>query len=204
MQAGRHFWLPLVRLWLSIYSLRCPGCFRSPDPRPYWWLLHHHRGVRGLSALIDDTGLFIDGRIADLVTGETISISTAAGISLCIDKCRFFVPNPEPSYPAVSPPILSITTGALSSAAPPAYSNIASGRPLDSSQPSSAYPAGPDIPPRSKLAGMVRPNAGNGRPVQAPPGPPPSPQLTITAAPEPEAGTAAACATEPRAQRSPA
>jgi hypothetical protein len=49
-----------------------------------------------------------------------------------------------------------------------------------------------------------RANASNGRPVQAPPGPPHTPQLTITAFPEPDAGTAAACATKPCAQRPPA
>ena len=46
----------------------------------------------GVSAFIDDTGRFVDGRIADLVATDTISIFTAAGISLCIDKCRFLVP----------------------------------------------------------------------------------------------------------------
>jgi len=46
----------------------------------------------GVSAFIDDTSLFVDGRIADLVAADTISIFTAAGISLCIDKCRFLVP----------------------------------------------------------------------------------------------------------------
>ena len=40
------------------------------------------------------------------------------------------------------------------------------------------------------------PHASNGRPVQAPPGPSATPQLTITALPEPDAGTATACATE--------
>ena len=47
-------------------------------------------------------------------------------------------------------------------------------------------------------------NASDGRPIQAPPGPPSTPQLTITALPEPDAGTAATCATKPCAQRPPA
>ena len=56
----------------------------------------------------------------------------------------------------------------------------------------------------TKLAGVDRPNASDGRPVQAPPGPLPTPQLTITVLPEPDADTAAACATKPCAQRPPA
>ena len=46
----------------------------------------------GISAFIDDTGLFVDGRIADLVAHDTIQIFTEAGITLSNDKCRFLVP----------------------------------------------------------------------------------------------------------------
>ena len=51
----------------------------------------------GVSAFIDDTALFVDGRIADLVAHDTISIFTAAGIS---------------SRPPASLFSLSTTTGA--------------------------------------------------------------------------------------------
>ncbi len=143
MQAGGHFWLPLDCTHLAFNLLSSLSRMLSLSGSKTILVVAPPPGGGGVSALIDDTGLFIDGRIADLVAGETISIFAAADISLCINKCRFLVPNPEPSYPAVSPPFLSITTAALSSAAPPAYSNIASGRPLDSFQPSSAYPTGP-------------------------------------------------------------
>ncbi len=46
--------------------------------------------TKGISTFIDDTGLFADGRIADLVIHDTI-IFDLAGISLCIDKSRFLV-----------------------------------------------------------------------------------------------------------------
>jgi hypothetical protein len=59
-------------------------------------------------------------------------------------------------------------------------------------------------PPRTKLAGMDHTHASNGRPVQAPPGSSATPQLTITDFPEPDAGTATACATKPCVQRPPA
>ena len=39
----------------------------------------------GISTFIDDTGLFVDGRIADFVAYDTIDIFNKAGISLCID-----------------------------------------------------------------------------------------------------------------------
>ena len=54
----------------------------------------------GVSTFIDDTGLFVDERIANLVAADTISISTTAGVSLCIDKCRFLVPPAPSSHPA--------------------------------------------------------------------------------------------------------
>jgi hypothetical protein len=46
--------------------------------------------TKGISAFIDDTGLFADGHTADLVIHDTI-IFDLAGISLCIDKSRFLV-----------------------------------------------------------------------------------------------------------------
>ena len=61
-----------------------------------------------VSAFIDDTALFVDGRIADFVAHDTISIFTAAGISLCIDKCRFLVPPGPSSRPPAS--LLSLLT----------------------------------------------------------------------------------------------
>jgi hypothetical protein len=56
------------------------------------------------------------------------------------------------------------------------------------------------IPPRTKLAGMDHPHASDGRPLQVPPGPPTTSHLTITDFPEPDAGTASACATKPFAR----
>jgi hypothetical protein len=52
----------------------------------------HHKNDASLGPLqiIDDPGLFADGRIADLVIHDTI-IFDFAGISLCIDKSRFLV-----------------------------------------------------------------------------------------------------------------
>ena len=47
----------------------------------------------GVSAYIDDTGLFVDGRIADLVAQDTIRIFASAGMSLSLDKCRFLLPR---------------------------------------------------------------------------------------------------------------
>ena len=46
-----------------------------------------------VSAFIDDTSFFVDGRIADLVAADTISILLRlASLSASIDKCRFLVP----------------------------------------------------------------------------------------------------------------
>jgi hypothetical protein len=66
----------------------------------------------GVSAFIDDTALFVDRRIADLVAHDTISIFTAAGISLCIDKCRFLDPPGPSSHPPASLLSYRISTGA--------------------------------------------------------------------------------------------
>ncbi len=152
VQAGGHLRLPLVCRWLSVYSSRRSGCSRPPDPRPSRWLLYH-RGGGGVSAFIDDTGLFFDGRIADLVATDTINIFTANGIFLCIDNCRFLVP-PVPFFlPGGLPPSPLITTVPLSSDALPEPFNIVSERlppsppkPPDPSRPSSAYPADPLFP----------------------------------------------------------
>ena len=53
----------------------------------------------------------------------------------------------------------------------------------------------PRVPNSREWTVSMQANAGDGRPIQAPPGPPTLPQLTITAIPELDAGTAAACAT---------
>ena len=83
VQTGRHLRIPLVSRWLSVHPSRST--------------------TGGVSAFIDDTALFVDGRIADLVAHDTISIFTAAGISLCIVKCRFLVPPPPPPETILPP-----------------------------------------------------------------------------------------------------
>ena len=70
----------------------------------------------GVSAFIDDTSLFVDGRIADLVA----SASTNVGFS--------FPPGPFSHRPD-SPLFPPYMTAASSSAAPPVPSNIANRRP---------------------------------------------------------------------------
>ena len=70
--------LPLSPLAIRIQDHYASGCYIA----------------RRISAFIDDTGLFANGRIADLVIHDTIDIFDKAGISLCIDKCRFLVPRP--------------------------------------------------------------------------------------------------------------
>ena len=68
--------LPFLPLAIQIQDHDAIGCYIT----------------KGISTFIDDTGHFADGRIADLVIHDTI-IFDKAGISLCIDKCRFLVPR---------------------------------------------------------------------------------------------------------------
>ena len=70
--------------FISAYSSRCSGCSRR---------IQDHAGgcstTGGVSAFFNkDNGLFVDGRIADLIAADTISIIfTAAGISLSLSLC---------------------------------------------------------------------------------------------------------------------
>ena len=48
--------------------------------------------VGGVTGFIDDTTIYVDARIADLVIAEVLVIYVDAGIELNLSKCRFLVP----------------------------------------------------------------------------------------------------------------
>jgi hypothetical protein len=79
----------------------------------------------GVSAYIDNTGLFVDGRIADLVAQDTIRIFAFAGISA---NAGFSFPPTQSFLPTDSPHSLSSGTAAFL-AAPPVLVRIANERP---------------------------------------------------------------------------